>query len=197
MGGGRRFFLSENKTDPELNYTSYYQRKDLDLVDVIKIFHLISRIRKKNENESFLSIFIHNFCSAGVNHVICKGVQWHFTTLQIFMPLYGGLPVILLKFDWQEWLRRKQEENVTHSYVWNNMGFNAINPQTTDYVLGKIESSPQFSDILVYRNKYQCWLCCLLINVPLGNFTIVYETPNIINEGLQALGLYRAGMAVE
>nr|XP_022338383.1 alkaline phosphatase, tissue-nonspecific isozyme-like [Crassostrea virginica] len=73
MGGGRRFFLSENKTDPELNYTSYYQRKDLDLVD--------------------------------------------------------------------EWLRRKQEENVTHSYVWNNMGFNAINPQTTDYVLGLFESS--------------------------------------------------------
>ena len=46
MGGGRRFFLSENKTDPELNYTSYYQRKDLDLVDVINL-RLISRIRKK------------------------------------------------------------------------------------------------------------------------------------------------------
>lgn len=68
------------------------------------------------------------------------------------MPLYGGLPVILLKFDWQEWLRRKQEENVTHSYVWNNMGFNAINPQTTDYVLGKIEIFPQFNDDVTFRN---------------------------------------------
>lgn len=73
MGGGRRFFLSMNKTDPELNRTSSYQRWDLDLVD--------------------------------------------------------------------EWLRRKQEENVSHSYVWNNEGFNAINPQTTDYVLGLFESS--------------------------------------------------------
>lgn len=37
MGGGRRFFLSMNKTDPELNRTSSYQRWDLDLVDVIKL----------------------------------------------------------------------------------------------------------------------------------------------------------------
>ncbi|XP_033730913.1 alkaline phosphatase, tissue-nonspecific isozyme-like, partial [Pecten maximus] len=33
LGGGRRYFLSENKTDPELNATSRYQRADLDLVD--------------------------------------------------------------------------------------------------------------------------------------------------------------------
>ncbi|KAK3103756.1 hypothetical protein FSP39_021671 [Pinctada imbricata] len=33
MGGGRRYFLSENKTDPELNYVHRYQRKDLDLID--------------------------------------------------------------------------------------------------------------------------------------------------------------------
>ncbi|XP_048776554.2 alkaline phosphatase, tissue-nonspecific isozyme-like isoform X2 [Ostrea edulis] len=73
MGGGRRFFLSTNKTDPELNYTSYYQRPDMDLVD--------------------------------------------------------------------EWIRQKQADNASHSYVWNNAGFNAIDPKVTDYVLGLFESS--------------------------------------------------------
>ncbi|XP_062609401.1 alkaline phosphatase, tissue-nonspecific isozyme-like [Saccostrea cucullata] len=73
MGGGRRFFLSENKTDPESNFTFRHQRKDLDLVD--------------------------------------------------------------------EWLRVKEEENASHSYVWNNAGFNAIDPETTDYMLGLFEPS--------------------------------------------------------
>lgn len=49
MGGGRRFFLSLNKTDPELNYTSSYQRRDLDLVDVIKLSP------NPNENENSLN----------------------------------------------------------------------------------------------------------------------------------------------
>ncbi|CAC5414963.1 E3.1.3.1 [Mytilus coruscus] len=32
LGGGRRFFLSENETDPELRYTHAYQRRDTSLV---------------------------------------------------------------------------------------------------------------------------------------------------------------------
>lgn len=131
MGGGRRFFLSMNKTDPELNRTSSYQRWDLDLVDVIKL----SPNLKENENLlnhlctswwiilALLAISILIIRTFNVFHAVRR--------LQLFYD-------VLCSFWLKEWLRRKQEENVSHSYVWNNEGFNAINPQTTDYVLGNV-----------------------------------------------------------
>ncbi|XP_069106554.1 alkaline phosphatase, tissue-nonspecific isozyme-like [Argopecten irradians] len=73
LGGGRRYFLSENKTDPELNSTSRYQRADIDLVD--------------------------------------------------------------------EWIKDKTDRNRSHSYVWNNAQFGAVDPETTDHLLGLFESS--------------------------------------------------------
>lgn len=72
MGGGRRFFLSLNKTDPELNRTSSYQRWDLDLVDVIK---LSPNLKKMKFIESFMYQLMNYSCLAGYIHINYKNVR--------------------------------------------------------------------------------------------------------------------------
>ena len=38
----------------------------------------------------------------------------------------------------QVWLQRQRDNNKRHRYVWNQTEFNSVDPDNTDYLLGRI-----------------------------------------------------------